>query len=120
MWHAAQLQFSASHPAMAGHFPGNPIVPGALLLDEVLAIIIGPNTATNTATSVTGLRPALATAPTADMTIRAAKFLHPIGPDNTIHLRWQTRAGGDIAFECRLDGQESPAMTGTLAHPVQP
>lgn len=27
----------ADHPSAAGHFPGNPLVPGVLLLDEVLA-----------------------------------------------------------------------------------
>ena len=27
---------SADHPAFAGHFPGHPIVPGALILDEVI------------------------------------------------------------------------------------
>jgi 3-hydroxymyristoyl/3-hydroxydecanoyl-(acyl carrier protein) dehydratase len=30
---------SADHPALAGHFPGQPIVPGVLLLREVLAAI---------------------------------------------------------------------------------
>ncbi len=32
------LSFSipASHPALAGHFPGNPIVPGVVILDEVI------------------------------------------------------------------------------------
>ena len=30
------LEISAQHPAFAGHFPGAPIVPGALLLDEAV------------------------------------------------------------------------------------
>ena len=30
----------ASHPAIPGHFPGQPIVPGVLLLDQILAEIL--------------------------------------------------------------------------------
>jgi len=30
------LTISPQHPAFAGHFPGTPIVPGALLLDEAV------------------------------------------------------------------------------------
>lgn len=31
-----QLQFSPDHPALPGHFPGRPIVPGVVLLDHVM------------------------------------------------------------------------------------
>ena len=30
----------AAHPALPGHFPGQPIVPGVLLIDHVLAKIL--------------------------------------------------------------------------------
>ena len=32
---------SAEHPALPGHFPGEPIVPGVVLLNEVLSAIPG-------------------------------------------------------------------------------
>jgi 3-hydroxymyristoyl/3-hydroxydecanoyl-(acyl carrier protein) dehydratase len=35
--HAATLRVPAQHPALAGHFPGNPIVPGVMILDAVIA-----------------------------------------------------------------------------------
>lgn len=28
------------HPSLAGHFPGNPIVPGVVVLDEAIALIL--------------------------------------------------------------------------------
>ena len=32
----ARFRIAADHPALAGHFPGNPVVPAVMILDEVL------------------------------------------------------------------------------------
>jgi acyl-coenzyme A synthetase/AMP-(fatty) acid ligase len=37
--HSAVIRIPADHPSLAGHFPGNPLVPGVVLLDAVLAYI---------------------------------------------------------------------------------
>lgn len=58
----------ANHPALAGHFPGQPVVPGVVLLDAVLAAIRTRR----------------------DLVLRAipvAKFLQPVLPDERIELR---------------------------------
>jgi len=34
--HRQSLFIGADHPALPGHFPGTPVVPGVLLLDQVL------------------------------------------------------------------------------------
>jgi len=35
----ASIHIDAAHPALSGHFPGRPTVPGVLLLDEVLSAL---------------------------------------------------------------------------------
>jgi 3-hydroxyacyl-[acyl-carrier-protein] dehydratase len=95
MWQSRELEFASDHPTAAGHFPSNPIIPGALMLDEVVMAIA--------AEGYDG-----------SILIRAAKFLQPVHPGESIHLRWQRLAGGAIKFECRLAGQTELAVTGTL------
>ena len=54
------------HPAAHGHFPGNPVIPAAVLLSETLALIEA------------GLG-----MPLAPYRIRRAKFPHPARPGHT-------------------------------------
>jgi len=35
----ADFRVAAAHPSLEGHFPGNPIVPGVLLLDHVMSLL---------------------------------------------------------------------------------
>ena len=37
----SSFKINADHPCLAGHFPGNPIVPGVVVLDEISHAILG-------------------------------------------------------------------------------
>ena len=81
------LNFSATHPTAAGHFPGNPIIPGALLLAEVLRCIEQAEGARYVSCNV-----------------KAAKFLHPARPGDTVEIEYSYSAQGTIEFQCAVGG----------------
>ncbi|MGH7000327.1 MAG: hypothetical protein ACREEA_02340 [Stellaceae bacterium] len=96
MWQSAEVRFAKNHPTAAGHFPSNPIIPGALLLDEVVKAVVE------------------AAGSSGAIVIRTAKFFRPVRPGESVDVRWQSRADGAIKFECRLAGSENVAAAGTL------
>ena len=76
------------HPSLAGHFPGEPIVPGVVILDEVVA-------------ALTEWRKDWQL-----MGIHAVKFLLPLKPDQsfTICLSVPRTTETEVDFCCRADG----------------
>jgi 3-hydroxyacyl-[acyl-carrier-protein] dehydratase len=82
---AGRFVISAGHPALPGHFPGRPIVPGVVLLDEALALI----------------RADLANASMPALT--SAKFLGMVLPGQVVEVRYGP-PGPRIALACVVDG----------------
>ena len=82
----ATLHIAPEHPAFAGHFPGQPLLPGAALLAEVLEAVLDD--------------PALAALVGAAPRIGAAKFLAPVRPGAQLTLQLDATARG-VRFEVR-------------------
>ncbi len=79
----------ADHPALPGHFPGHPIVPGVVLLDRAIDAI---GTALNR--------------PFATWKLSSAKFLSPAAPGETLDLAWDAAASGAIRFTLRAGARD--------------
>jgi 3-hydroxymyristoyl/3-hydroxydecanoyl-(acyl carrier protein) dehydratase len=80
--------FALDHPAAQGHFPGNPIIPGAVLLSETLRAI--------ESTLGVSLSPGQ---------LGSAKFLHPARPGDRIKIEFSDSASGAIRFACAVGGK---------------
>ena len=82
-----ERDFPPDHAAAQGHFPGNPVIPGALLLSEVLRAIetsLGKN-----------LCP---------YQIRSAKFIRPVRPGERVSIDFSgcdEKSGKTHPIPCR-------------------
>ena len=79
--------YSPDHPAAQGHFPGNPIIPGAVLLSDTLKAIEA-----SLCVELTLSR------------IKAAKFHFPTRPGDRVLIEFAAPAADRLKFSCTVDG----------------
>ena len=79
----------AHHPSLPGHFPGTPIVPGVVILDEILAALLEWRQGCD----LTG--------------VRTVKFLVPLKPEQpfTIYFSTEDDDAGQVNFCCHIEDQ---------------
>ncbi len=85
----------AGHPCLPGHFPGRPVVPGVVLLDEVLALA-GSGSAAG---------------------FPSVRFVRPVRPGEVVEVVFAPAAGG-WRFEGRVGGQVALQGSVALAGPM--
>jgi 3-hydroxyacyl-[acyl-carrier-protein] dehydratase len=90
-------RIDANHPSLPGHFPGAPLVPGVVILDEVVA-------------ALDEWRQHLHVSD-----IPNVKFLAPLKPEQlfTILLSATSKNTGEVSFCCRAE--ERVIVEGRLA-----
>jgi 3-hydroxymyristoyl/3-hydroxydecanoyl-(acyl carrier protein) dehydratase len=82
-----EITFSADHPAARGHFPGNPIVPGAVLLSEAVRAV-----------------GAAAHVDLSRCSVSAAKFPSPSRPGDRVDVAYSMKPDS-ISLTCSVSGR---------------
>jgi 3-hydroxyacyl-[acyl-carrier-protein] dehydratase len=85
----------ADHPALAGHFPDMPIVPGVVLLDHALHALC----------CEAGL-------PVTHWQMSAVKFLSPLLPEQAATVQYETLSNGSVRLEVVSEGR--PVLSASL------
>ena len=95
---SSRVEVPREHPAFPGHFPGHPLLPGVVLLGEVLEVLL------REAPASLGTQPR----------ISAVKFLAPVRPGASLEVRWSAPGEPRLRFEVWRHAEGDPAE-GLLA-----
>jgi len=93
------LRIAPDHAALAGHFPGFPLVPGVVLLDETLH-------------AIELAAPAGALDPDSLWHIGTVKFHRAVRPGESLQLEYELAPDGRARFELRA--ADALVASGTL------
>ena len=77
------ITISEDHPSLAGHFPGHPVVPGVVMLGEVMKVV---RLATQQNIEFVG--------------VPSAKFISPLNAGELFTVRLTQQGEGAIEFTC--------------------
>lgn len=88
------VTIGVDHPALAGHFPGRPIVPGVVLLDEAIASI----------GRARGAAPS-------SLRLASVKFLHPVVPPARLQISHREHGA---AFEFSISDGTRTVASGRI------
>ena len=91
---ALSICIDPEHPSLPGHFPGQPIVPGVVLLGEIIDCY----------RQASGKDDRLIGVP-------MVKFKKPLLPGQPCEVEFNKRPGGKTAFVCYLDNEEIASGT---------
>ena len=93
---AVALPIAAAHPAFDGHFPGAPVLPGVVLLDEAIRAV----------ELAAGGEPRC-------WRVASVKFLRAVAPGEALALEQERLASGTVRFTILSAGQA--VATGALS-----
>ena len=77
------VTIGADHPSLAGHFPGHPVVPGVVMLGEIMNAIRE-----------------MAKGRIEFVGMPSAKFLSPLNPGEPLTIRIDQQGNGTMEFTC--------------------
>lgn len=80
--------FPLDDASAEGHFPGNPIIPGAVLLADALRAIAA---ATNL--------------PLLSSRVKTAKFFHPVRPGDVVEIDFTQLERDAVKLNCTVNGK---------------
>jgi 3-hydroxyacyl-[acyl-carrier-protein] dehydratase len=77
------ITMGENHPSLAGHFPGHPVVPGVVMLGEIMNAIRE-----------------MAKEKIEFVGMPSAKFMSPLNPGETLTIRLHQEREGTTEFTC--------------------